>query len=255
MNVKISDVYSCLCKLAPLSLQLDYDNSGLLIGCRDDYIRKILLSLDITEDVVKEAMEQKANLIISHHPVIFHPLKDLSDRPENRKLFLMLKNNISAICMHTNLDIAEGGVNDVLLDCFSAKKISVLSADGCGRIGELDREYVFSDFLQICKRVLKANGLRYTCSGNSVRRIAVMGGFGAYAIYDAYKQGCDTYITGDLRYHDFLLAAELKMNLIDGGHFCTEDPVIDMLISELKYRFDTIPIMKSKVHRQIIQFF
>ena len=255
MNRTVADILSFLCDLAPLTLQLDFDNSGLLIGSEDRAVERILLSLDITEAVVKEAVNEKADLIIAHHPVIFHPLKDLKSRPENKKILLMIHNGISAICMHTNLDIADGGVNDVLLECFSAKKESALCTDGLGRVGELHEPIPLEAFLSRCKRILHANGLRYISSGKDVRRIAVLGGSGASAIRDAYEKNCDTFLTADIKYHDFMLAEELGLNLIDGDHFCTEDPVMDMLAMKLNAQFDDLHILKSRLHKQIVQFY
>ena len=166
----------------------------------------------------------------------------------------MIKNNISAICLHTNLDIAEGGVNDVLLNLLGATFSSSLDVNQCGRIGEYEIPMEFNSFLKFCRSRLQAEGLRYYSSGRPVKRIAVMGGAGGFAIQDAWKKGCDTFLTSDLKYHDFLLAQELSINLIDGDHFYTENPVMPFLKQKLSLQFPELTIGISEKHKQIVHF-
>ena len=251
----VSDVLQYLETLAPLSYQLDFDNSGLLLGDLNANIQTILMALDITDSVVAEAVNCGAELIVSHHPLIFHPIKNLTLGPETNKLYLMMSHSISAICFHTNLDIVQGGVNDVLLSQLNMACVDTLDQDQCGRIGEYEREIDFSEFLAFCKSALNTKGLRYYSANRPVRRVAVMGGAGAASIRDAFFKGCDTYLTADLRYHDFLLAAELGINLIDGDHFCTENPVVWMLKDKLSNHFPEINVLVSTSHSQIINFY
>ncbi len=247
----IKDIFSYLCELAPLELQLDFDNAGFLIGKDDSVCRKALVSLDVTENVIEEAVSGGYELIISHHPVIFSPVKKITDK----KLIDIIEHKIAVISMHTNLDIAEGGVNDVLLELIGAKREDFLDEDHCGRIGYLAHELKLSYFLGICRDKLHTNGLRYYDAGRSVKRIAVLGGSGGDEITTAYEKGCDTYLTSDVKYHQFLLAQELGINLIDGDHFGTEDPVMDALCKKLSARFPDVIFVKSKCHLPIIKFF
>ena len=250
----VEEIYRYLQTLAPLELQMDFDNSGMLIGHAENAVSRVLLALDITDKVVKEAVECDAQLIISHHPLIFHPIRNLTCGPETEKIYTIIRSGISVICFHTNLDLAEGGVNDVLIHLLGAEPIEALDSDGCGRIGKYGEAWPFRRFLIMCKEKLQTNGLRYFDAGKDVRRFAVMGGSGGSAIRDAWKKGCDTYVTADLKYHEFLLAQELGLNLIDGDHFCTENPVMFLLQTKLQEMFPEAEALISRRHCQIVQF-
>ena len=251
----VQNVFEYLCTLAPLDLQMDFDNSGFLVGRQEQELSTVLLALDITDAVIDEAIDAGAQLIISHHPLIWAPLKSVTDTGEGKKVLKLAENHIAAICMHTNLDIAEGGVNDVLMQRLGGEVEGPLDKDGCGRVGTLAHAMPLSDFLSRCKATLSANGLRYCDSGHSVYRLAVMGGSGADAIEDAVSAGCDTYVTSDIKYHQFQVAYELGLNLIDADHFCTENPVIPILAERLRLQFPELKILVSQVHQQLVQFF
>lgn len=251
---KLSDVYSVLCSIAPPELQMDFDNSGVQLGHMGAEITKAVLALDITQDVIDEAIECGAELIISHHPLLFNPIKSFVDEDITaKKLLTLAENHIAAISMHTNLDISEGGVNDVLIALVGAKAELALE-DGCGRIGSLKEALPLRDFLLRCKAVLHTEGLRFYDSGHPVKRLAVMGGAGGDALRRAYELGCDTYLTADIKYHVFLEAAELGINLIDGDHFGTENPVIQPLAERLGNAFPEIEFIVSGRHKQLISF-
>ena len=251
----VQEIFEQLCEYAPLELQMDFDNSGFLAGRGERPVKTALLSLDITLPVIREAEEIGAELIISHHPLIFHALKELRPDGPGKKAMILIEKGIAAICMHTNLDLARGGVNDVLIRLLGAEPEETLDAVGCGRVGELPAEMSLSDFLASCRDRLRAKGLRYVDGGRPVRRIAVMGGSGGDAFRDALEKGCDTYVTADVKYHDFLDAAELGLNLIDADHFCTEDPVIPVLNDRLQAAFPDVQFTVSKAHHQAISFF
>lgn len=250
----VSDIYNNLCELAPIESQLDFDNAGFLVGRSDREVKKVLLSLDITDEVISEAEMLGAELIVSHHPLIFTPLRALTNSSSGSKALKMAEKNIAAICMHTNLDIAKGGVNDILLSLMGAEGTDCLDEDGCGRIGEFDSDIAFKDFLILCKAALNAKGLRYYDAGKPVKRIAVMGGSGGDSIDSAFNKGCDTYLTADIKYHQFLRAQELGINLIDGDHFYTENPVIPVLADRLSSAFPQVEFIVSKLHHAIIDF-
>lgn len=249
----VNDIYSFLCGIAPLELQMGFDNAGFLVGHRDAEVKKVLLSLDITGEVIKEAEELGAELIVSHHPVIFHPLRSVTADGEGALVMRLVEKRLAAICMHTNLDIAEGGVNDVLIEKLGARCEGALDEDGCGRVGELPQEMTMPVFLDFCKKTLGVNTLRYVDAGRPVRHLAVMGGAGGDAMRDALKKGCDTYVTADVKYHQFLDAAELGLNLIDADHFCTENPIIPVLADQLREAFPDIAFHISQRHHQIIE--
>lgn len=251
----LSEIYCCLNELAPLSLQMEFDNSGLQVGQLQAPVETVMLALDVTDAVVEEALSTRAQLIVSHHPLIFHPVKSITDTdPAGERLLTLVRNRISVISMHTNLDIAEGGVNDVLIRLLGAEPERALDADGCGRIGTLEEPVVLADFLSRCKARLQANGLRYYDAGRPVFRLAVMGGSGADAIETSAVLGCDTYVTADIKYHQFQRAAELGLNLIDADHFSTENPMIPVLREKLSARFPDLSVLVSRRHRPLIQF-
>ncbi len=252
----VNDIYSYLKEFAPLELQMDFDNSGLQVGRTDAAVTRAVLALDVTGEVVDEAVACGAQLIISHHPLIFTPLKSISaDSSTGEKVLRLAENRIAVISMHTNLDIADGGVNDVLIRLLGAEPEAALDADGCGRIGTLPQELGMTELLARCKRVLHTSALRYLDCGRRVRRIAVMGGSGGGAIADAVRLGCDCYITADIKYHQFLEAKELGLSLIDGDHVGTEDPVIPALAAKLREQFGDVEFIVSQRHGQMISFF
>lgn len=251
----IEELYQYLCELAPLELQMGFDNAGFLIGRSAAPVSRALLALDITDEVIDEAAEKGCELIISHHPLIFHKLRSVTDREPDARVLHILEKGIGAICMHTNLDIADGGVNDVLLALLGASREGSLDAEGCGRYGALPESAALSDFLALVKQRLNAKGLRYYDAGKRVRRLAVMGGAGGDSLRDAWEKGCDTYVTADLKYHQFQDAALYGINLIDADHFSTENPVMPVLCARLRERFPDVSFQLSERHRAIISFF
>ncbi len=247
---RAGEIYDYLKELAPLELQMDFDNSGFQLGRLDAEVNRALLALDVTEEVVGEAIELGAQLIISHHPLIFSKLRSIMDT----KLLRLAENRIAVISMHTNLDIAAGGVNDVLITLLGARADGPLDPDNCGRVGELPEAQQFDSFLRFCKTALDSKGLRYYDAGRPVKRLAVMGGSGGDYIGCAVEKGCDTYVTADIKYHQFLEAKELGINLIDGDHFCTENPVIPSLCEKLRHEFPDVCFTVSARHGQVISF-
>ena len=252
----VKDIFDKLCEIAPLELQLDYDNAGFLIGRADTPVEKALLSLDVTEEVVDEAVERGAQLIVSHHPVIWDEMKSLTDQKSgSEKLLRLLENGIAVISMHTNLDIADGGVNDVLLSLLGAENEGPFDDEGCGRKGRLQKALPLDAFLALCKEKLNTRGLRYYDAGRPAEHIAVLGGAGGSALIEAWRAGCDTYVTADVKYSVFLQARELGINLIDGDHFCTENPVIGVLAKKLGDAFPETAFIVSARQDQTACFF
>ncbi len=251
----VNEIADTLAAWAPLELQLDFDNSGFLLGRADKEVHTVLLALDITVPVIEEAVELGAELIVSHHPLIFQPLKAVTDPGPGSKVLLLGEKGIAAVCMHTNLDIAQGGVNDVLIRLLGAEPEEALDETGCGRIGTLPEALPLQAFLARCKERLQTKGLRYVDGGKPVRRLAVMGGSGGDALFHALEKGCDTYVTADIKHHVWLEAAEQGINLIDGDHFCTENPVIPVLARRLEEAYPELAVGVSRRHGQVLSFF
>lgn len=252
----VKDVEKFLFAWAPKELAESWDNVGHLVG--DDHeVKKILISLDITEKVVNEAIEQEADLIVSHHPVMnctWHPVQTVNgDDALGRMLLTMARHGISAICMHTNLDAADGGVNDILGEKLGLSDLMPLSDEKIGRVGTLNCEIPLVEFVPFVIKSLRCNGVRYTDAGKPVHRVAVGGGACAEFIPQAVALGCDTFVTSDLKYHEFLDTAAL--NLIDAGHFPTENVICPEIARRLRQAFPAAEILISTVHsREVIQY-
>lgn len=257
----VGEIFEFLNELAPTALKMDFDNVGLLVGDMQASVNNCLVALDITDDVISEAQKLNCQLIVSHHPLIFGGLKSVTaDDLTGRKIIKLISSGISAVCMHTNLDIAKGGVNDALMQRLGATSETYLEAtgahgEGCGRIGTLSWERDFYDFLAFCKSELCAGGLRYHYAGRNVKKLAVMGGSGGSALSLAAAAGCDTYVTADVKYNTFLDAKELGINLIDAGHFCTENVIVPVIAEKLHQRFSDVGVNISAIHKQTERFF
>lgn len=249
----VNDVFSYLCTLAPTELQMDFDNSGFLVGHGDAGISRVLVTLDITSEVVKEAEKLGAELIVSHHPVIFHPIRALTDKEAESSVVLALaEKRIAAICMHTNLDIAEGGVNDALLSVFGLRAESVF--DECGRTAELESAMPLCEFVSLCRDKLGCKGVRYYNAGRSVKKLAVLGGAGGGSAETVKALGCDTFLTADVKHSQFITASEIGLNLIDADHFCTEWPIVPVIAQKLAEAFPEAEVITSSVNRQLPDF-
>ena len=255
--ITVQQVEQKLFDWAPRQLAESWDNVGHLVGDPNREVRRVLVSLDITERVVQEAIDGGFDLIVSHHPVMnctWHPVQTLrTDDRQGRILTKLTENRISAICMHTNLDAAEGGVNDVLAQKLGLEGLTPLTEEKIGRIGTLKCEMPLVEFTRFVIESLGCNGLRYTDCGKPVHRVAVGGGACGDYIPQAIAAGCDTFVTSDLRYHDFLDTTEL--HLIDAGHFPTEDVICEPLVAYLQRAFPTAIVMKTAAHdREAIQY-
>ncbi|MDO5444479.1 MAG: Nif3-like dinuclear metal center hexameric protein [Eubacteriales bacterium] len=267
------EIYDYLNEFAPVETQEGFDNAGFLFGDIHAEVQRVLLALDATSEVIAEAVEKKAQLIVTHHPLIFGSFKNvLSEDPTGKKLIELAKKEICVLSMHTNLDKAEGGVNDVLIrllgveksaddiddyentEAFASGACTRVPGDPIMRAGTLKEEIALVDYLKYVKSRLNSNGLRYYDAGRPVHKIACIGGAGGDGIRTAFEFGCDTYISADLKYSAFLEAKELGINLIDADHFCTENPVVYELKSLLGDRFPHTEFMISDRHCQTAQF-
>ena len=260
-----NDIFHALDQMAPFSIQMDFDNAGFLVGRKDASVSKVMVSLDITEEVIEEAARWGAQLIVSHHPLIFHPLRAVRwEEPVGRCVMKLISRQMGAICCHTNLDAVQGGVNDLLAGQLGLTAVEQLHQDGVtadgapygiGRVGILaSGTCSMPRFLDEVKRALKPNGLRYHDAGRPVFRVAVGGGACADMMQDALKLGCDTFVTSDVKYNGFLDARDWGLNLIDAGHFPTEDVVCPQLEAFLSDAFPGLEVVKSRLHREVISY-
>ena len=256
----LRDIERALYELAPGELAMEGDNVGLLVGRPDREVVKILAALDVTEAVAAEAERLGANLIVAHHPVMncaWSPVQTLrDDKPQGRLLLRLVEGGIAAICMHTNLDRAQGGVNDVLAARLGLEAVEKLpGGDDVLRVGELPEAEALPDFLRRVKVALGPNGIRFADGGKPIRRVAVGGGACGGYLWAAAANGCDAFVTSDLKYNQFLDAGDLGLTVADAGHFPTEDAVCPMLVQYLKEKFPGVPVEKSASHREAVQYY
>ena len=254
----VRQIEEALYALAPREMAMGWDNVGLLVGDPDREVTKVLVSLDITQTVAEEAAEMCAELIIAHHPVMnckWSPVQTLrEDTRQGKLLRTLIRHDIAAICMHTNLDIASGGVNDVLAQTLNLADVQVIGDEALIRVGTVANEIPLAKFAAEVNRILHCRGLRYSDGGKSVCRVAVGGGSCGDSWREVLAAGCDTFVTADVKYHDFLDAAAEGLNIIDAGHFETEDPVCMTVIQYLQKYFHELTYQKSS-HAGVIHYY
>ncbi len=227
MNVK--ELYEKISERIPEVLRMPWDNDGVMC-CTDSSadVRRVLIALDVTDEVVDYAIEGDFDLIISHHPLIFKPLCSISDESHiARKVIKLINAGISVFSFHTRADAVEGGVNDILADLVGLYSTERFGEGGLGRVGELDEEMSLDDFASSVKLTLGVDSLRVSDGYNTVKRVAVLGGDGKDFVADAIEAGADTFVSGRISYNIMAEASEMGINLIEAGHFFTEHPVTE----------------------------
>lgn len=233
----VGHAFDIINKFAPFSYQEKWDNSGLLVGDRNQKISKVLVSLDITNSVIEEAVSKKAELIVGHHPVIFNPLKSV---PTTSPVYSLIRNSISAICVHTPLDVAKGGMNDIifsmldkslgLTENYETLEKTVSEDIGFGRVCELENETDdIKGLAETLKKTFGCKAVRYGNLKKSVRKIAYCSGAGGSMLELVKEMGADAYITGDIKHDIWLKAEELGIVLFDCGHYYTETIAMETL--------------------------
>lgn len=254
----VSDIYAFIGEIAPFDTAMDFDNVGVLVGNRSQEVEKILIALDITNEVVNEAKIAGAQLIVSHHPVIFNGVKSIES---NCVVYNMIQNGITAICAHTNLDSAENGVNKCLADALELKNLKPLSfyeAKGqrcvLGLIGVLKEEMNAKDFAVLVKNALDCSGVRYTDVRATIKTVAVCSGSGGDLINNVVALGADAYVTGEIKHHEILIANENNICVVDAGHFKSEDVVVEPLVNLIKTKFKDVQVIKSKTCTDHIKY-
>lgn len=258
----VRDIYRFMDRIAPFHTQEDFDNAGFLVGRGGREVKKVLVALDVTLEVVEEARDMGAELIVAHHPVIFNPVRSVTDGTLTGRVLLELtENKIAAICAHTNLDAAHGGVNGCLARALELSEIGQLCQAGVdekgrpygiGRTGTVHRPGLSAaQYAAFVKEKLGSACVRYVDGGKPVEKVAVGGGACGSMLEDAVAQGCDTFVTADLKYNQFLDARALGLNLLDAGHFPTENVVCAPLARRLAKEFPQVEVTVSRVHREV----
>lgn len=260
----VADILKFIETVAPPYMKEHWDNVGLLCGSRITPVTKVLVALDPFEHVCAEAADWGAELIVTHHPLIFQAMKSVTDETSiGRGIMLLCRHGISAINAHTNLDSAPGGVNDVLARTLGLENIHVISPAGtnedgvpygllhCGTV----KEQSLDQFLLSVKTSLRCEGLRYVDGSKPVRKVAVGGGSCAGGMLEALDAGCDTFVTADVKYNQFWDARDLGLNLIDAGHFQTENPIVSVLAGKIAAQFPNVEVKISEKHTDCMKFY
>lgn len=241
MSAVVNDIIKIMDSIAPREMAESWDNAGFLLGRRDNPVKKIMVALDVSPEVVEQAVAQKADMLVTHHPPIFKPLKSICDNSWQSALLLKcIENGIAVYSAHTSLDSVIGGVNDVLAEKLGLNNIKVLVNSGeggsLGRVGTLSEKMTFEDFAVMVKRVLGLQFVTGISAGKQVCKVALCGGAGIDFVAEALEQGADTYVTGDIKYHEAQNAVFSGLNLIDATHQGTELPVVAVLADKLALR-------------------
>lgn len=244
----VSEIYRHLSAVLPSSLSCDWDNDGLMVcDSPDKEVKKILLALDVTPAVAEYAVQIGADLIISHHPLIFSGLKRMDGHDgTSRKVISLLQNHIAVMSFHTRLDAADGGVNDILASLFGLSDVEKFGVEGdtAARIGMLPKPMAFEDFCRLVKTTLGAPSVCGAKGGETVSRLALLGGSGKDYIREAQKMGADTYLTGEVNYNYLLEAAENGLSVVTAGHYHTEAPSLAFFEKTLTEAFGKLEFVR-----------
>ena len=260
-GMKIRQLIGALEEFAPLALQDGYDNAGLQIGLAEDAdVSGALLCLDVTEDVLDEAIRRGCNLVVSHHPLLFRPLKSVAGRDYiERCVMKAIKNDITVYAAHTNLDSARGGVNSKIAEKLGLQRVQWLSPKegydaGEGVYGYLPEPMEREDFQAWVKELFDVDALRYNSwKGETVQKVAVCGGAGNFLIPTAVKKGCDAFLTGEVGYHRFF-GHENELLLLELGHYESEQFTVEVLRDIIKKVAPELPVYQTEVRTNPVHY-
>ncbi|MGD9731665.1 MAG: Nif3-like dinuclear metal center hexameric protein [Desulfamplus sp.] len=250
MDTTVKEVFSIINDIAPFKLAEDWDNSGLQVGNFSWHVKKILVALDVSIDVMNYAAASRFDLIVSHHPLMLSPSKsiDFSIMPGSA-IAVAANHKISVISAHTNLDKVHGGLNDYFANILGLKNLTALvpsiqlsdkstnrdNHDGIGRIGEIEHTVSLKEFALYIKNRLKLETIRITGNPNlPIKKAALCTGSGGSLIKDFFKSGAAVYVTGDIKYHEARQIEEAGFGLIDVGHFASERIAVELICKKLQ---------------------
>ena len=248
--MRLREIIAALERLAPLRLQDEWDNSGLQVGFPDSEISGVLVCLDVTEEIVSEAAARGCQLIVSHHPLLFKPLRQVSDTTyQQRCVVRALSEGISIYSAHTSLDNAPGGVNHKIASLLGLQDLRWLQPKegedaGSGLVGELPQPETDSAFFARVKRVFGVQCLRHSApDGRQIRRVALCGGAGAFLLRDAVRAGADCFLSGEFHYHDYFENGGVL--LCELGHYQSEQYTQDLLQEYLEANCPGLRVVKT----------
>ena len=276
--MKIKEIIDALEIFAPLPLQDGFDNAGMQVGLTDVKATGALLCLDVTEDVVEEAINQGINLIISHHPLMFKGYKSITGKDYTERCIMnAIKNEITIYSMHTNLDNAPNGVNYKIAEKIGLKNVKVLDPKeymqqessnnteenskpsewlmaGSGAIGELEEPMTETEFLKHVKRTFEAGCVKHTkLTGRLISKVAICGGAGAFLMEKAVKEHADAFVTGEIKYHDYFYYED-KILATEIGHYESEQYTKDIIQDFLNRKFPSLRTEQTKINTNPIKY-
>ena len=260
--MKIKEITDAIERFAPLALQEGYDNAGLVVGDPEREVGRALLAVDVTEEVLAEAEREGCDLVVTHHPIVFHPLKRLNEADYvQRCVARAVRRDIALYACHTNLDSAPNGMSWRLASELGIGSLHVLapSPDKCegvgfGVVGELPEPMATVEFMRRMQRVLGVRVVRHSdIASPEVRRVAVCTGAGASMIGDARRAGADIYVTADMKYNDFM-TPDKALTVADIGHFESEYCAIQILFDILSKNLITFAVRKSESSRNPVNY-
>ncbi len=250
-KLKAYDILDYLNEMAPFETAFEWDNVGFQVGNGKNEIKKVLISLDVSFEAIEEAVENNCDLIISHHPLIFKPLKTVTNEtPVGEAVRRLIKNDISVISVHTNLDKAESGVAYCLAKALGLSEVYKLTQDEMSIIhcGEVESDISLEEFAKQIGKNLDTKGIRFSKSTEKVKKIAVGCGAGYGIPSCIIKEGVDTFVVGEAKYNDYLDSSFYGINIVDVGHFASENVVVPVLQKALSKKFANTEFLISKSH-------
>ena len=257
----LKEITNIIEQWAPLNWAEDFDNVGLLVGDSSSIVNKAIITIDTLENVIEEAIENNCDLIISFHPIIFDGLKKVNNKNYVKRVIAKaIKNNINIYSIHTNLDNHPEGVNFQISKYLELNKTKILIPKidfdgGMGMIGELNKPISEKDFLNFIKNKMRVKMIKHSDFINKkIKKIAVLGGSGSFAIEDAIKAGADCFVTADLKYHDYF-KAENKILLIDMGHYESEQYTKELILNFLRKKIPKFACIISKSNTNPVNYF
>jgi len=258
---KMSEVIKVIEDFAPPKIAAAWDNVGLLLGRTERDVAKVLLGLDVTDELVAEAIEGGYQAIITHHPLMRDGLKAINDAtPFGRRLLTLAEHKISVYSAHTNLDFCTGGVNDQLFDILELNDRQGLLEDSAGvfagRAGTMPKPMPLADFAAFVKDKLDLPvGIFYGEPAHEVRKVGMIGGGGANeeAFKAALEIGCDTYVTSDIKYSMSLMAKDMGLKLVDATHYGSEMVFTRSLVKLFAEKLPKLEVHVSKIDGQTIK--
>lgn len=262
---KVKDIINEMEKFAPKFLKEDFDNVGLMVGDKEKEVKRILLALDCTLEVIEEAKNNNIDLIITHHPLIFRkPSSITTDTLQGKKIIELIKNDINLYSSHTNLDSAQDGLNETIMSILGFDKNEVIEVnkhsrdgkkEGLGRVVSLDKEILLEELISKVKEKLNISGIKVVVGKSTVSKLAIINGSGQDFFEKAVKMGADCIITGDTTYHYASDYKEMGISIIDAGHFASEWLVYLNVINKIKDNFKDVEVFISEKTEDPYKFY